>query len=286
MFRLLRAKQWTKNLLLFAALVFAQQLFDPQAFATACIAFVAFCLASSSVYVVNDLVDVERDRQHPQKRERPIASGRVSPGAAAALAVVLTAASLAIAWSIGWSFAAATITYMALTHFYSFVGKNLVVLDILSIALGFVLRAVAGALAIGVPFSDWFVLCTFFVALFIAVSKRRSEMYAAGGNTSSRPVLTDYTADALSAFAITAMAAAVISYSLWVQDELEQAGGEPRTLLFTVPFVIFSVFRYYLLVERGEAGERPEETLLTDRPLQVAILGFALVAIAAFYTAR
>jgi 4-hydroxybenzoate polyprenyltransferase len=285
-FRLLRAKQWTKNLLLFAALLFAQQLFDPQAFVTACIAFAAFCLASSSVYVVNDLVDVERDRLHPQKRTRPIASGEVSRGAAAGLAVGLTAAALAIAWSLGWPFAAATLTYMALTHFYSFVGKNWVVLDILSIALGFVLRAVAGALAIGVPFSDWFVLCTFFVALFIAVSKRRAELRAAAGETSTRPVLDEYTPDALAAFAITAMAASVISYSLWVQDELEHAGGEPRTLLFTVPFVILSVFRYHLLVERGDAGERPEETLLTDRPIQISILGFVLVAVAAFYLAR
>lgn len=286
MFRLLRAKQWTKNLLLFAALVFAQQLFEPQAFVTACIAFVAFCLASSSVYVVNDLVDVERDRQHPEKRERPIASGRVSAAAATGLAAALTAAALGIAWSIGPAFMSATAAYMTLTHFYSFVGKNVVVLDILSIALGFVLRAVAGALAIGVPFSDWFVLCTFFVALFIAACKRRGEISATAGESGARPVLREYTPAALAAFSITAMAASVISYSLWVQDELEQAGGEPRTLLFTVPFVILAVFRYHLLVERGEAGERPEETLLTDRPIQIAILGFGLVAVAAFYLAR
>ena len=160
------------------------------------------------------------------------------------------------------------------------------VLDILLIAFGFVLRAVAGALAIGVPFSDWFVLCTFFVALFIAVAKRRAELAAAGVDGSSRPVLEIYTPDALSAFVITAMAASVISYSLWVQDELEQAGGEPRTLLLTVPFVILAVFRYHLLVERGEAGERPEDTLLSDRPLQAAIAGFGAVAIAAFYFAN
>ncbi|MBW2266932.1 MAG: decaprenyl-phosphate phosphoribosyltransferase [Deltaproteobacteria bacterium] len=285
MLQLLRAKQWTKNLLLFAALVFAQRLFDPHSFLTACIAFGAFCLASSSGYVVNDLVDVERDRQHPYKRNRPIASGRVAPAAAAGLAALLTAGALAVAWGIGWPFTVATVAYLALTHFYTFVGKNLVVLDILLVAFGFVLRAVAGALAIGVPFSDWFVLCTFFVAIFIAVAKRRSELNAAAADFSARPVLGHYTRDALTAFGTTAMAASVISYSLWVQDELEQAGGEPRTLLFTVPFVILAIFRYHLLVERGEAGERPEDTLLTDRPLQVAILGFALVAVAAFYLA-
>lgn len=285
MLQLLRPKQWTKNLLLFAALVFAQRLFDPGSFVTACIAFAAFCLASSSVYVVNDLVDVERDRQHPQKRERPIPSGRVSRGAAAALALALSVGALAVAWGIGRDFALATLTYMVLTHIYTFAGKNLVVLDILLVALGFVLRAVAGALAIGVPFSDWFVLCTFFVALFIAVSKRRAELEAAGGDFASRPVLGRYTQDALSAFGTVAMAASVISYSLWVQDELEQAGDEPRLLLFTVPFVVLAIFRYQLLLERGEAGERPEETLLTDRVLQLSILGFGLVAIAAFYFA-
>jgi len=194
--------------------------------------------------------------------------------------------ALTVAWGIGWPFTAATVAYMTLTHFYSFVGKNLAVLDILLISLGFVLRAVAGALAIGVPYSDWFVLCTFFVALFIAVAKRRAELHAAASDSGARPVLDDYTHDALAAFGITAMAAAVISYSLWVQDELEHAGGEPRMLLFTVPFVILAIFRYHLLVERGEAGERPEDTLLSDRPIQLSILGFALVAVAAFYVAR
>lgn len=284
--RLLRPKQWTKNVLLFAALVFAQRLFDPASFVTACVAFAAFCLASSSVYVVNDLVDVERDRHHPTKRLRPIASGQVSKNAAAGLAALLTAGALGVAWGIGVPFAVATLTYIAMTHFYSFAGKNIVVLDILLVAFGFVLRAVAGALAINVPFSDWFVLCTFFVALFIAVAKRRAELAAVGSDGSSRPVLNLYTPEALSAFAITAMAASVISYSLWVQDELENSGGEPRTLLLTVPFVILAVFRYHLLVERGEAGERPEETLLTDRPLQAAILGFGAVALVAFYMAR
>jgi hypothetical protein len=141
-------------------------------------------------------------------------------------------------------------------------------------------------LAIGVPYSDWFVLCTFFVALFIAVAKRRGELHASGADSSARPVLNAYTHDALAAFGITAMAASVISYSLWVQDELEHAGGEPRMLLFTIPVVSLAIFRYHLLVERGEAGERPEDTLLSDRPIQLSILGFALVAVAAFYLAR
>jgi 4-hydroxybenzoate polyprenyltransferase len=279
----MRPKQWTKNLLLFAALLFAERLFDPAAFTAACLGFVAFCLASSSVYVVNDLVDAERDREHPTKRDRPIASGRVSKPVAAGLALGLTAAALGLAFFIAPAFGWITVIYTGFSHFYTFVGKNVVVLDVLLVAFGFVLRAVAGALAIDVPFSDWFVLCTLFVALFIAVSKRRAELRALGSGSASRPVLRRYTEGALTAFTVTSMAAAVISYSLYVQDILEERGGELRALIFTVPFVILAIFRYYLLVDNDEAGERPEETLITDRPLQVSIVGFVLVAVVAFY---
>jgi len=281
--RLLRPKQWTKNLLLFAALVFAEKLLDPASVLEAAIAFVAFCLASSSVYVVNDLVDVERDRAHPEKRHRPIASGKVSRGQALVLALGLTAAALALALPLGRPFITVTVVYLGLSHFYSFVGKNIVLLDTLLVAIGFVLRAVAGALAIAVPYSDWFVLCTLFVALFIALSKRKAELLAGGDSSGSRPVLEHYTVGALTAFTGTSMAAAVISYSLYVQDVAGRAGEELRLLIFTVPIVIAAIFRYYLLVENAGAGEKPEEILLSDRPLQLCALAFLLVAIVAFY---
>jgi len=281
--RLLRPKQWTKNLLLFAALVFAEKLLDPASVLEAAIAFVAFCLASSSVYVVNDLVDVERDRAHPEKRHRPIASGKVSRGQALVLALGLTAAALALALPLGRPFITVTVVYLGLSHFYSFVGKNIVLLDTLLVAIGFVLRAVAGALAIAVPYSDWFVLCTLFVALFIALSKRKAELLAGGDSSGSRPVLEHYTVGALTAFTGTSMAAAVISYSLYVQDVAGRAGEELRLLIFTVPIVIAAIFRYYLLVENAGAGEKPEEILLSDRPLQLCALAFVLLAIVAFY---
>jgi len=281
--RLLRPKQWTKNLLLFAALVFAEKLLDPASVLEAAIAFVAFCLASSSVYVVNDLVDVERDRAHPEKRHRPVASGKVSRGQALVLALGLTAAALALALPLGRPFITVTVVYLGLSHFYSFVGKNIVLLDTLLVAIGFVLRAVAGALAIAVPYSDWFVLCTLFVALFIALSKRKAELLAGGDSSGSRPVLEHYTVGALTAFTGTSMAAAVISYSLYVQDVAGRAGEELRLLIFTVPIVIAAIFRYYLLVENAGAGEKPEEILLSDRPLQLCALAFLLVAIVAFY---
>ena len=154
MFRLLRPRQWTKNLLLFAALVFAKELFDADAVALASLGFAAFCLASSSVYVVNDLLDVQRDRLHPEKRNRPIASGAIAPGSAAVVAVALTIVSLALAFWVAPAFGASVLLYIVLTHFYSLVGKNAVILDVLLIAFGFVIRAIAGALAIAVPISD------------------------------------------------------------------------------------------------------------------------------------
>ncbi len=279
----MRPKQWTKNLLLFAALLFAERLFDAAAVVDACLGFIAFCLASSSVYVVNDLVDANRDRQHPTKRNRPIASGRVSKPLAGGLSLVLTAAALGLGFSINSAFGLIILVYTGFSHFYTLVGKHMVVLDVLLVAFGFVLRAVAGAFAIDVPFSNWFVLCTLFVALFIAVSKRRAELRALGQGSASRPVLERYSEGALNAFTVTSMAAAVISYSLYVQDVLGERGDERRALIFTVPFVILAIFRYYLLVDSDEAGERPEETLISDRPLQLSILGFVLVAVVAFY---
>ena len=285
MLRLLRPRQWVKNLLLFAALVFARQLFVPRSLALAGLAFVAFCLASSSVYVVNDLVDVERDREHREKRNRPIASGAVAPGSAAALAALLTLAALGIAFAIGRGFGAAVLVYLGLSHFYSLAGKNVVVLDVMLVAAGFVIRAIAGALAIHVPYSDWFVLCTLFLAMFIAFSKRRAELLANGeGIARSRPVLARYSERSLAAFTAASMAAAIISYSLYVQDVHERAGDAQKLLPFTVPFVIFAIFRYFLLVESGRAGEKPEEAVFQDRALLASLAGFVAVALAAFYS--
>jgi 4-hydroxybenzoate polyprenyltransferase len=281
---LLRPRQWIKNLLLFAALVFARQLFVPRSAALACVAFLSFCLASSSVYVVNDLVDVERDRQHPEKRSRPIAAGEVAPGRAALLAVSLTLAALLGAFWIGRGFGAAVVVYLGLSHFYSLAGKNVVVLDVLLVAAGFVIRAIAGALAIGVPYSDWFILCTLFLAMFIAFSKRRAELVAVGnGVERTRPVLALYSPETLASMTAVSMASAVISYSLYVQDAHARGDAAKELLPFTVPFVIFVIFRYHLLVERGSLGERPEEAVLRDGALLASLAGFAAVAIAAFY---
>ena len=223
MLRLLRPRQWTKNALLFAALVFAEKLFVPEALLRASLGFVCFCLAASSAYVVNDIVDAPRDREHPEKRRRPIAAGEVGRGPALALAAGLTAAALALSALLGTAFLGAVLLYLALTHFYSFVGKNVVILDAMLVATGFVIRAVAGALAIPVPSSDWFVLCTLFLALFLALSKRRAELLRAREAASrARPVLAGYTAGTLAMFTATSMTAALITYAIYVHAVLEK----------------------------------------------------------------
>jgi 4-hydroxybenzoate polyprenyltransferase len=286
MFRLLRPRQWTKNLLLFAALVFAEELFDADAVVLASLGFAAFCLASSSVYIINDLLDAERDRLHPEKRNRPIASGAISPGRAAVVAAALTvaSASLALAFWVAPAFGIAAILYVGLTHFYSLAGKNVVILDVLLIAFGFVIRAIAGALAIAVPISDWFILCMAFLALFLAVSKRKSELVAlkeAAGNT--RPVLERYTETSLNTYTAVTMAATLICYGLYILDFQRQAGTDSRFLTLTFPIVVFGVFRYHHLAETTGMGDRPEEVLLRDRPIQLSAMAFALVAVVALY---
>jgi 4-hydroxybenzoate polyprenyltransferase len=278
--RLLRPRQWPKNLLVFAAAVFANQLFVVTSASLAGLAFVAFCLASSSVYVINDIMDAEVDRQHPVKRLRPIAAGEIGTGLAICLAVALTLGALGLAAAINGPFAITIVVYIALVHFYSTVGKHIVILDVMLIAAGFVLRAVGGALAIQVPSSHWFVLCTFFAALFLALSKRQAEMISQdGGSSGHRAVIGEYNEAALNTYTTTAIAATAITYSLYAIDS---AALFPL-LPLTVPFVLFALFRYHHLVETAGLGERPEEVFVRDRTLQVCVLAFIAVSMMAIY---
>jgi 4-hydroxybenzoate polyprenyltransferase len=278
--RLLRPRQWPKNLLVFAAVVFAEQLRDPMSASLAGLAFVAFCLASSSVYVINDLMDAEVDRQHPVKRLRPIAAGEIGKGTAICLAAALTLGAFGLAAMISRPFAITIAVYIALVHFYSTVGKHIVILDVMLIAAGFVLRAVGGALAIQVPSSHWFVLCTFFAALFLALSKRQAEMISqTGGSSGHRAVIGEYNEAALNTYTTTAIAATAITYSLYAIDS---AALFPL-LPLTVPFVLFALFRYHHLVETAGLGERPEEVFQRDRTLQVCVLAFITVSMMAIY---
>jgi 4-hydroxybenzoate polyprenyltransferase len=282
---LLRPQQWVKNALVFAALLFARKLFDPSALGHALLAFACFCAGASSVYVLNDLVDVERDRLHPEKRKRPIASGAVSRGLAGAIAAGLTAGCLALAFlGVSRPFGLALLSYLAMSHFYSFAGKHIAILDVMLIASGFVVRALSGALAIAVPISNWFMLTTVFVSLFIALSKRKAEMLALSEDAvRTRPVLRAYTKDALSVFTAASLAGVLMSYALYLLDLRHLSSTSFNLLALTLPFVMFAVFRYHLLVETANLGERAEEVLFSDRAIQVSVLGFGLVSLAALY---
>jgi len=280
LFRLLRPHQWSKNLLVFAAAIFANEIFIPRSASLAALAFVTFCLASSAVYIINDIMDAEVDRRHPVKRSRPIAAGEIGVGSAIWLAAALALAALGLALTINGPFTISIATYMALVLFYSIAGKHIVIFDTMLVAVGFVLRAVGGALAIQVPSSEWFVLCTFFAALFLALSKRRAEMISQdGGSAGHRAVIGEYSESGLATYTATAIAATVITYSLYAIDSAPLFPLLP----LTVPFVLFAVFRYHHLVETAGFGERPEEVFLHDRTFQVCVLAFLALSMTAIY---
>lgn len=278
----LRPDQWSKNLIVFAALIFAVQLFDTAALALASAAFLIFCALSGAVYLMNDVSDRGADRQHPLKRMRPIASGALSPGAALAWAFGLGGTALAVAfWLRPW-FGVAAASYVALFIVYSRALKHVVILDVMSIAIGFVLRAVAGGLVIGVPISDWLLVCTILLALFLGLAKRRHEItMLADGATGHRRTLEEYDPYLLDQMIAIVAAATLVAYIIYCAspDTAEKFGT--RWLVLTTPFPIYGIFRYLYLVHRKHGGGNPSDLLLRDRPLLgcVALWGLAVILI-------
>ena len=278
---LVRPRQWTKNLAVFAALVFAGQLTDLGLVLTVVLAFIALALITGGLYAVNDTIDAERDRQHPVKRERPVASGRIDRRAAAALGTGLLVAGFALSASLGRGFLTAVAGYVAMHLLYGFVLKHVAIVDMLVISFGFVLRAVAGALVIDVPVSPWLVLCTGLLALFLAAAKRRHELLLLRERSSDhRPVLAEYSAELLDSFMVTLSAATITSYALYTFFE---GRGPGYSMMLTIPFVIYGILRYQSLVLMRGRGGRPEEVLLGDRPMLLAVGLWALSAITALY---
>jgi 4-hydroxybenzoate polyprenyltransferase len=279
--RLVRPRQWTKNLAVFAALVFSGRLTDIGLTLTVALAFVALAFITGGLYAVNDAIDAERDRAHPVKRERPVASGRISRAAAAGLGTALLVAGFALSAYLGWKFFAAVTGYLIMHLLYGFALKHVAIVDMLVISFGFVLRAVAGALVIDVPVSPWLVLCTGLLALFLAAAKRRHELLLLREHSSDhRPVLQEYSAELLDSFMVTLSAATITSYALYTFFEQRAPG---YSMMLTIPFVIYGVLRYQSLVLMRGSGGRPEEVLLGDRPILLAVGLWALAAIAALY---
>ncbi len=286
MFRALRAYQWTKNLLVLAALVFAQELGDPVKVALALEAFVAFCMASSATYILNDLMDVEKDRAHPKKRHRPIASGALPLPAAYAMAGGLLVGALLLGYTLGWAFLGALVFYLVLTSSYTLVLKNVIIIDVMAIAFGFVVRAVAGAFAVDVTFSNWLVVCTLFLALFLALNKRRSELVLLeDGATEHRAVLVHYSTQYLDALIYMMAAGAMLTYTIYTCDAavVERFGTDK--LYLTLPFVVYGLFRYLFLVHQQTGGGDPGRALLRDWPTGLTVLLWGLSCIAIIYLA-
>jgi 4-hydroxybenzoate polyprenyltransferase len=282
--RVMRPRQWAKNVFVLAPLVFAQEMGDPQAVGVAVLAFALFCVLSSSVYVLNDLVDAETDRLHPDKRDRPIASGELSPVAAAVQATTLAIVGLAGALTLGTRFAAIAAGYLVLNLAYSFGLKRVVIVDVMAVAAGFILRAWAGAVVLDVALSRWLVLCTGLLALFLGFVKRRQELIAQDLNGgASRAILREYSETFLDQMISVVTASTVVAYSLYAFDlDVAQKLGTEH-LGLTVPFVLFGIFRYLYLVHRRGQGENPTLLLFTDRPLLVNLVFWALAVVVALY---
>jgi 4-hydroxybenzoate polyprenyltransferase len=277
----LRPEQWTKNLIVFAALIFGQRLFDPAAVGRSLAAFFIFCALSGVVYLLNDVSDREVDRLHPTKRMRPIAAGDVGIGLALIAAGVIAVGALAAAFWVGPTFGWIATTYVALFVAYSRHLKHLVILDVLTIAIGFVLRAAAGAAAIGVPMSQWLLVCTILLALFLGLSKRRHELtLLANAATGHRKILEEYNPYLLDQMIGVVTASTLVAYIIYCTSPETTEKFGTTNLVLTTPFTIYGIFRYLYLVHQKGVGS-PSEVLLMDRPLVacIALWGLAVVAI-------
>jgi len=273
----LRPEQWTKNLLVFAGVLFGGHLLEVSAMLRAVAAFAVFCALSGVVYIFNDLADRAADQRHPIKRLRPIASGRLSPSTAAAAATVLCVVSLAAAVLLSPMFAVLSATYVALLGVYSVVLKHLVIIDALTIAAGFVLRAAAGAVAVFVPISHWLLVCTTLLALFLVLSKRRHELtLLADGALTHRPILEEYSPYLLDQMIAVVTASTLVAYSVYSTSPETAERLRTTRLGLTIPFVLYGIFRYLYLVHQKRAGGSPADLLLTDRPLLACVGLWAL----------
>jgi len=282
----LRPHQWTKNLVVLAALAFSKHLFDPEPVVRAGSAFLIFCVLSGAVYLVNDLRDLERDRLHPRKASRPLARGALPVPVARGVAVVLLVAGLAGTLALGPGFAVAALAYVLLNLAYSFGLKNVVILDVLAISLGFVLRAVAGALAIDVEFSTWLLVCTILLALFLSLAKRRHEIVSLEGTASEhRSILAEYSPYLLDQMISVVTASCLTAYAFYTMAPETVEKYQTDRLALTIPFVLYGILRYLYLVHRREGGGSPTDVLLTDRPLLVAVALWALAVVVIVYSA-
>lgn len=283
--KLMRIPQWIKNFFVFVPLIFSQHLFEKSFFLTTLAGFFAFCLTTSSVYIFNDIMDVEEDRAHPVKRLRPVASGKISKAAAAVLAAVLLSVVIVFSGLFNIAFLISLSAYFILNLLYSSALKKIVLLDIFSIAAGFIIRVVAGALIINVEISSWLLLTTLFLSLFLAVMKRQSELRlpADSENRHTRKVLSQYSLEFTSQMATIAASGVIICYALYTVSARTVSVFGTEKLIYTTPFVVFGIFRYMFLVYLNKKGENTTEIMITDMPMIFNVLLYILTTTLIIY---
>lgn len=275
----LRPKQWTKNILVFAALIFSIKVVTVEMWIKCIAGFILFCLVSGCVYVLNDYVDREADSRHPEKKYRPIASGRLQPNHALLFGGFLLMGSLVMAFVLDPLFSLLLLVYFMTNVAYSMKLKHIVIIDVMVIAFGFVLRAIGGGLVIGIAFTPWFLICTMLLALFLAISKRRHELYLLSEHKGEhRKVLEQYSPELLSQLNSIVTTAAIMSYSLFTFTS-----GHTIHLMWTIPLVMYGIFRYLYLIHMKGKGGKPEEILLEDGHILTTVMLFALMVVIILY---
>jgi len=279
-----RPRQWTKNFVVFAAIIFSQNLGDKIALAKVAGAFAVFCMLSSAIYFINDVIDTPQDKLHPVKSHRPIAAGKIGRSEACIWAVVFLIVAMGAAFALNVQFGCVCLGYTMLQLLYMFWLKHQVILDVLCIAIGFVLRAVGGGMVIHILISHWLMVCTLFLALFLAVCKRRHELVLFGESSSLyRKALSHYSESLLDQMVAVVTSSTVITYALYTVSPETQSRFGSDHLKYTVPFVLYGIFRYLYLVYRKEEGGNPEGLLLGDKPLLVNIVLFTLTVAVLIY---
>jgi 4-hydroxybenzoate polyprenyltransferase len=282
--QIMRPRHWAKNVFVFAALIFGRQMTVPLAVGRAIGAFFCFCLAASAVYIFNDIIDRRADSLHPEKRKRPIAAGSVSIGSAAALSAICAAAAIAGGYLLGRSLAYVILAYVVLMILYSLFFKKVMILDCIIISTGFCLRAIAGAVAVGVFISPWLIICTFALCLFLAFSKRRGETILLGeASESFRRTLAGYTPELLAHMLDVTSGLAVVCFLLYAMDERTLHIFGTNNLVYTTPLVLYCIFRFSLLIQQGTYSD-PLQLIYKDLPFQIGLVLWVVSCIAVIYT--
>jgi 4-hydroxybenzoate polyprenyltransferase len=280
----MRPSQWIKNIFLYAPLIFGGLLFNSRDFILVSAGVVIFSLASGCVYIINDLVDIKNDREHPVKVKRPLASGSLSPKQAVSSVVLLLPCTLVCGFALTWNFGVLLLTYVSLNMLYSFLFKKIVILDVMTIAVGFVIRVWAGAEIAAIITSDWLLICTLLLSLFLGFSKRRHELTLLDTIAiDHRKVLDNYNTDFLDQMIGIVTASTVMSYILYTisSDTINKFGT--HHLFYTVPFVLYGIFRYLYLIHKKDQGGSPDRTLVSDIPLLLNIMLWGLSSILIIY---